>query len=90
MLTQGKDEDVEESEEDELVRKRAKVIITKLAKPSTIVFNRRSSRKKAKKEGGDIIFKIPPPTFQDRLKELEVGGCIKIFKELKYETKTDE
>ena len=45
----------EESEKEELVKKKGKVIITKPANPSTPVFTRRSG-KKANKEGGDIIF----------------------------------
>ena len=69
MLTEGKVEDVEELEdevdlekEEELVRKKGKMIITKLPKPSTIVFTRRSE-KKAGKECNDAIFNRPPLTF---------------------------
>ena len=71
------------------MKKKGKVIITKLAKSSTIVFTRRS-RKKTDKEGGYIIFRKPPPTFQDRLKELYDGASIIFFKALKYETRTEE
>ena len=94
LLTEGKDEDVEkvedeeEFEKEETLKKKGKVIITKPTKPSTIIFTRRS-RKKAKK-GGDIIFNRPPPTFQDRLKELKDGASITNFKSLKYETRIDE
>jgi hypothetical protein len=75
LLTEGKGEDEELEDEDveyeeEPLRKKGKVITSKPPKPSTAVFTRRSSRKKADKERGDIIFKKPPPTFQDRLKEL--------------------
>ena len=57
-MTEGKGEDIEEGEaegeekleEEEPVKKKGKVIITKIAKPSTIVFSRRSSRKNLIKE----------------------------------------
>ena len=65
------------------------MIITKPSKPSTVVFSRRS-RKKVDKEGGDIIFSRPPPTFQDRLKELEARVGTKNFKALKYAIRSDE
>ena len=68
------EKDEEELEKEETLKKNGKVIITKPTKPSTIVFTRRSSRKKDNKEGGDIIFKKHPPTFQERLKELEAGA----------------
>ena len=62
MLTERKGDDVEEAEdeeeskkEEELVKKKGKVIITKPPKPSKTVFTRRS-RKKANKEGSDVIF----------------------------------
>lgn len=51
------------------------------------MFTRRSSRKKGGKEGEDIIFKKSPPTFEERIKELEQGFGIKNFKVLKYETR---
>ena len=76
MLTEGKGEDVEEAkDEEELekekepIKKKGKVIITKPPKPSIAIFTRRT-RKKVDKEGGDVIFIQPPPTFQDRLKEI--------------------
>jgi len=53
------------------------------------MFTRRS-RKKSNEEGGDIIFSRPPPTFQDRLKELEEEVGIIKFKALKYEIRIDE
>ena len=94
MLTEGKGEDVEESEdeeelekEEEPVRKKGKVIITKPPKPSIAVFTRRF-RKKAGKEGSDVIFNRPPPTFQERLTVLREGAGVHNFKALKYETRT--
>ena len=48
LLTKGKCEDEEEGEDEEEfkkgepLKKKGKVIITKLAKPSTVVFTRRS------------------------------------------------
>ena len=94
LLTKGKGEDEEAEAEEELkneepLKKKGKVIITKPSKPSTTVFTRRS-RKKANKEGGDIIFSKLPPNFQDRLKELQARVGITNFKELKYEIRIDE
>ena len=54
-------EDEEESKKEEPLTKKGKVIITKIIKLSIAIFTRRS-RKKANKEGGDIIFSRPPPT----------------------------
>ena len=62
----GEDEEVEDKEkleEEEPLKKKGKVIITKPTKTSTIVFRRRASRKKLDKEGEDVIFKRSPPTF---------------------------
>ena len=76
----GEEEEVEDekkTQEEEPLKKKGKVIITKPTKPSTVVFTERPSRKKVDKEGGDIIFRKPPPTFQDRLKELQDGARIK-------------
>ena len=70
-------------------RKRGKIIITKPFKTSTAMVTRRS-RKKDDKEGGDIIFRKPSPTFQDKLKELEAGASIKNFKALKCENRIDD
>ena len=62
MLTKGKGEDVEEAKdveecekEEEPMKKKGKVIITKPSKASTAMFTRRS-RKKVDKEGSDVIF----------------------------------
>ena len=93
MLTKSKGEDVEEKEdeeelekEEESVRKKGKVIITKPPKPSTAMFMR--SKKKAGKEGSDVIFNRPPPTFQERIKLLREGVGVHNFKALKYEIRT--
>ena len=69
------------------MKKKGKVIITKPPKPSTVVFTRRS-RKKIDKEGSDVIFNRPPPTFHERLKVLREGVGVHNFKALKYETRT--
>ena len=94
MLTKGKGEDAKEVEdeeesnkEEEPVKKKGKVIITKPPKTSTIFFTRRT-RKKADKEGGDVIFNQPLPTFQERLKILRERAGVHNFKALKYETRT--
>ena len=63
------------------------MIITKPPKPSTAVFIRRS-RKKDDKEGSDVIFNRPPPTFQERIKVIREGVGVHDFKALKYETRT--
>ena len=55
--------------------------------PSTKVFTRRS-RKNVDKEGGDIIFYQPPPTFQERIKVLREGASVHNFKALKYKNRT--
>ena len=72
--------------------KKGKVIITKPSKSSTVVFTRRTSRKKLKlgEEVGDVIFKWPPPTFQERLKEIVSGDGIIFFRSLNYEIKNVE
>ena len=65
LLTKGKGDDIEEDEvedeekleEDEPLKKKGNVIITKPIKISTIVLTRRATRKKLDKEGGDVIFK---------------------------------
>ena len=98
MLTKGKGNDIEDgdeegeekSKEEESVKKKGKVTITMSAKTSTIVFSRRSSRKKFDKEGGDVIFKKPPPTFEERLKAMESGVGMVNFKIPKYETRDIE
>ena len=70
-------------------KKKGKVTITKPPKPSIVVFTRRS-KKKADKEGGDIIFSQPPPKFKEKLKALRGGASMANFKALKYETRTKE
>ena len=85
----GEDEDESKEEkykkEEDLARKKGKVDITKPPKSSTIVFTRTSM----KKWGSEVLFSKPPPTFQERLKKLEVGTSIENFKALKSKTKTD-
>lgn len=102
MLTKGKGDDVDEDEvedeeektkskEEEPTRKKGKVIITKPTKCSTIVFTRRTSRSRKKlklheEDAKEIIFKKPPPTFQEKLKDIEGEARMEIFKSLRYET----
>ena len=95
MLTEGKGEDEEEEEsdddkdelekEEEPPKKKGKVIITKPQKKPTTMFTRR--RRKCKKES-EPIFIMPPPTFEDKMKQLRVGVGICNFKALKYEIRT--
>ena len=94
LLTDNVEDDNEESkfEEEESIRNKGKVIITKPTKSSTIVFTRRApkSRKKLKLGEEDveqIIFKKPPPTLQEKLKELEGGDIMENFKSFRYETR---
>lgn len=65
MLTEGKGEDIEDVEdenelekEEELVKKKGKMIITKPPKPSVAIFTKGS-----RKKGIDVFFRKPPPTF---------------------------
>ena len=83
LLTKGKGEDVkddeeieqqESEEEEEPLKEKGKVTITKPAK--IVVLSRRSYRKKNNKEGEDVIFKKPPPTFEERIKAMESGSCM--------------
>ena len=90
MLTEGKGEDEEEEEkksekEPEPMKKKGKVIITKPSKPTTAIFTRKSNRK----GGTNVVFSKPPPTLEERLKQMEEGAGITNFKALKYETRTD-
>ena len=90
FLTKGKGEDEEVEDEEKLeeekpLKKKGKIIITKATKPSIAVFTKRSSRKKSDKEGKDIMFKKPPPSFQDRLKDLQSRADITNFKALNHE-----
>ena len=87
------DEDEEtKSEEEEPIRKKGKVIITRPTKSSTAVFTRRAPKYRKKMKLGEedaeqIIFKKPPPTLQEKLKELEGGAGMENFKSLRYETR---
>ena len=92
MLTEGKGEDEEEEakeeelEEEEVpLKKKGKVTITK-----PIVFSWRSYRKKLGKEEEQIVLKKPPPTLQERLKDMEEGAGVVNFKILKYDIRTAE
>ena len=89
LLTKGKGDDFGKmmQKAKEPVNQKGKVIITKPTKASTAMFTRRTSRKTLKmgEEAEDIIFKKPPPTFQEILKGIDLG--YDIFKALRYETK---
>ncbi|GLJ52695.1 hypothetical protein SUGI_1121870 [Cryptomeria japonica] len=80
------EETEEESEEEaETPKKKGKVVITK-PKPKTAVFTRRT--RKGQKES-KVVFKKPPPTFEEKLKQLEQGSGMSNFKALKYESRSD-
>ncbi|GLJ18179.1 hypothetical protein SUGI_0321240 [Cryptomeria japonica] len=76
----------EESEEEaETPKKKGKVVITK-PKLKTAVFTRRT--RKGQKES-EVVFRKPPPTFEEKLKQLEQGSGMSNFKALKYESRSD-
>ncbi|GLJ11508.1 hypothetical protein SUGI_0169290 [Cryptomeria japonica] len=80
------EESEEESEEEtETSKKKGKVVITK-PKPRTAAFTRRT--RKGQKES-EVIFRRPPPTFEEKLKQLEQGSGMSNFKALKYESRSD-
>ncbi|GLJ19494.1 hypothetical protein SUGI_0352090 [Cryptomeria japonica] len=80
------EETEEESEEEaETPKKKGKVVITK-PKPKTVVFTRRT--RKGQKES-KVVFRKPPPTFEEKLKQLEQGSGMSNFKALKYESRSD-
>ncbi|GLJ53705.1 hypothetical protein SUGI_1145850 [Cryptomeria japonica] len=80
------EETEEESEEEaETPKKKGKVVITK-PKPRTAVFTRRT--RKGQKES-EVVFRRPPPTFEEKLKQLEQGSGMSNFKALKYESRSD-
>ncbi|GLJ48001.1 hypothetical protein SUGI_1013710 [Cryptomeria japonica] len=80
------EESEEESEEEtETSKKKGKVVITK-PKPKTAVFTRKT--RKGQKES-EILFRRPPPTFEEKLKELEQGSGMANFKALRYENRSD-
>ncbi|GLJ50380.1 hypothetical protein SUGI_1073860 [Cryptomeria japonica] len=80
------EESEEESEEEtETSKKKGKVVITK-PKPRTTVFTRRT--RKGQKES-EILFRRPPPTFEEKLKQLEQGSGMSNFKALRYENRSD-
>ncbi|GLJ34623.1 hypothetical protein SUGI_0696410 [Cryptomeria japonica] len=80
------EETEEESEEEaETPKKKGKVVITK-PKPKTTVFTRKT--RKGQKES-EVLFRRPPPTFEEKLKQLEQGSGMSNFKALKYESRSD-
>ncbi|GLJ11594.1 hypothetical protein SUGI_0172270 [Cryptomeria japonica] len=80
------EETEEESEEEaETPKKKGKVVITK-PKLKTAVFTRRT--RKGQKET-EVVFRKPPPTFEEKLKQLEQGSGMSNFKALKYESRSD-
>ncbi|GLJ49804.1 hypothetical protein SUGI_1057810 [Cryptomeria japonica] len=80
------EETEEESEEEaEIPKKKGKVVITK-PKLKTAVFTRRT--RKGQKES-EVVFRKPPPTFEEKLKQLEQGSGMSNFKALKYESRSD-
>ncbi|GLJ26804.1 hypothetical protein SUGI_0522920 [Cryptomeria japonica] len=80
------EESEEESEEEtETSKKKGKVVITK-PKPKTTVFTRKT--RKGQKES-EILFRRPPPTFEEKLKQLEQGSGMSNFKALRYENRSD-
>ncbi|GLJ36439.1 hypothetical protein SUGI_0731710 [Cryptomeria japonica] len=80
------EETEEESEEEaETPKKKGKVVITK-PKLKTAVFTRRT--RKGQKES-EVVFRKPPPTFEEKLKQLEQGSGMSNFKALKYESRSD-
>ncbi|GLJ49406.1 hypothetical protein SUGI_1045760 [Cryptomeria japonica] len=83
----AKTEESEEESEEETgtSKKKGKVVITK-PKPRTTVFTRRT--RKGQKES-EILFRRPPPTFEEKLKQLEQGSGMSNFKALRYENRSD-
>ncbi|GLJ28626.1 hypothetical protein SUGI_0564130 [Cryptomeria japonica] len=80
------EETEEESEEEaETPKKKGKVVITK-PKLKTTVFTRRT--RKGQKES-EVVFRKPPPTFEEKLKQLEQGSGMSNLKALKYESRSD-
>ena len=97
MLIKGKGEDIVEEEEEEEeseeepapIKKKGKVTITKVPKapkaPKKAVFTRR----KGKAGKGDVVFKKPPLTFEEHIKNLREGSRMANFKSLKYEIRLE-
>ncbi|GLJ43445.1 hypothetical protein SUGI_0903060 [Cryptomeria japonica] len=86
MAAKETEETGEESEEEaETPKKKGKVVITK-PKPKTAVFTRRT--RKGQKES-IVVFRKSPPTFEEKLKQLEQGSGMSNFKALKYESRSD-
>ncbi|GLJ36661.1 hypothetical protein SUGI_0737540 [Cryptomeria japonica] len=83
--TETEETEEESEEEAETPKKKGKVVITK-PKPRTAVFTRRT--RKGQKES-EVVFRRPPPTFKEKLKQLEQGSGMSNFKALKYESRSD-
>ncbi|GLJ12321.1 hypothetical protein SUGI_0188670 [Cryptomeria japonica] len=81
----AKTEESEEESEEETSKKKGKVVITK-PKPKTAVFTRKTRRGQKESE---ILFRRPPPTFEEKLKQLEQGSGMANFKALRYENRSD-
>ncbi|GLJ30990.1 hypothetical protein SUGI_0619250 [Cryptomeria japonica] len=81
----AKETEEESEEEAETPKKKGKVVITK-PKLKTAVFTRRT--RKGQKES-EVVFRKPPPTFEEKLKQLEQGSGMSNFKALKYESRSD-
>ncbi|GLJ26886.1 hypothetical protein SUGI_0525910 [Cryptomeria japonica] len=83
----AKTEETEEESEEETKtsKKKGKVVITK-PKPKTAMFTRKT--RKGQKES-EILFRRPPPTFEEKLKQLEQGSGMSNFKALRYENRSD-
>lgn len=107
MLTEEKGDDIKDEDEEDDVeevepkeekppKKKGRVIITKTAKDSPVMFTRRSSKSKRKLKLGEedeaekIIFQRFSPTLQEILKKMEEGTSMTCFKSLKYETRNKE
>ncbi|GLJ33995.1 hypothetical protein SUGI_0683740 [Cryptomeria japonica] len=75
----AKTEESEEESEEETSKKKGKVVITK-PKPKTAVFTRKTRRGQKESE---ILFRRPPPTFEEKLKQLEQGSGMANFKALR-------
>ena len=94
MLIKGIGEDKKEGDEKEQskeeevpLKKKGKATITN---PKPIVFSRRTSRKKLDKGEEQIVFKKPPPTLQERLKDMEEEVGVLNFKIFKYDIRTKQ
>ena len=68
------------------MKKKGKATSTKAPKtPKTAVFTRR----KGKAGKGDVVFKNPPLTFEEHIKNLREGYRMENFRSLKYEIRIE-